>query len=237
MAQNVIAIVIIIAPSLASIVDRFKRHGYWGILASVALLVAATFIACYRLQKQVDNIRDGIPRLICRGHSEYVWPIQDGTGNVIGIPTFYHLKIVNDPRGVADRKTAKQVVGTVEILYQDRRQACASKQHRWEHSRETAQVGREANLLGSQDIPPNGAEVLLDIAMKYDDEDDFYTPTNDTDMRPYPGRRDVRYKFTPGEYIARIRLAGANVDTKLECKIVNGGKGKKLELIPQPEIS
>jgi len=233
MAQRLIAILVIIAATLAAINGNWNWTLTKGFLASASLLVAATFVATYRLQKQIDDMRDGVPNLICTGTSHDTVPIRHiVTGAIYGIPTFYHIKIANEPRGSVDKEVAKMVSGRVEILLPDRTQVCALKLHRWRHSAGPAEAGKSADILQSQDIQPNGIEVLLDIAMKYDAEDAFYTPTNDTVEKGYDGWRDTRYEFKPGEYIARIRLVGSNVATTLECRIINKGSGKKLELQP-----
>lgn len=80
----------------------------------------------------------------------------------------------------------------------------------------------------------------LDIAMKYDDEDEFYTPNNDTIFREIygwglHGWREEEFKFPPGKYIAVVRLRGRNVVIDIRCLIVNKGKGSKLEITPLPD--
>lgn len=235
MGQRLLLILAVLAPTLAGAISGFAE---WinlsfarGVLYSVCLLGLLLFIAAYRLQNQIDDMRDSVPRLVYTGTSYDTVPIRNlATGAIYGIPTFYHVGVANKPRGQIDKQVAKMVAGMVEILSADKAQVCPPKLHRWRHSAGPAEVGKSADILQSQDIQPNEIEVLLDIAMKYDDEDEFYTPTNDTVVKGYRGWRDDRYRFAKGEYIARIRLVGSNVDRVIKCNIVNRGKGARLQI-------
>ena len=208
--------------------------------SGIFVLVAVT-AAAVSLHKQLDDTIDAMPTLICKkptSHSQKITMNVMGMAGspvvptvisrVVGEPEFYHLPIENRPKGTRVRQTAKSVAGTVEILYQDGGVACARKLHRWEHAPDVTQAGKGADLQQAQDIAPNGIECKLDIAMKYDDEDSFYTPTNESSS--YMGFRDPRYKFAPGIYLADIELAGENICTRVRCRIVNAGEGQKLKI-------
>jgi hypothetical protein len=196
-----------------------------------------------KAQNELECLKDGSPTLVCKGVSFHENPIVTNlvelTGSppttvlrreLIGVPVFYHLSIVNEPRGMADRKVAEKVAARVRIFHEDGTPAADERLHRWEHSPGPAEVGKEADQKLPLDIPPSGIECKLDIAMKYDDEDEFYTPNNETALRGVPGWRDEEFKFPPGTYIAEIHFRGTNVVSDLRCRIKNKGKGERLEI-------
>lgn len=227
--QRLLIVLLIAAPALVGTwTNRLSNVN--GLLASAGLLIVALVVAASRLKMERDAILDDMPNLVCKGTSrkENV-PIHDGQGHVFGAPTFYHLRIANEPKGKASRQSARKVAGTVRILFSDGNEACAGKLHKWEHTFGPAELGKFADLHQAIDIPPSGIEVNLDIGMKYDEDDCFYTPTNET-ATIHKDFRDARYKFCPGVYFASVRLAGENVETSLRCRIVNKGKNEKLEV-------
>jgi hypothetical protein len=194
-------------------------------------------------QQRTASAVDGAPRLLCKGVSSIKGAItvyEDdmtssplvSTARVVGRPFFYHLKIANEPTGTVDREIAKKVAGRVQMFHENGTPAAKDRLHRWEHKPGPKEAGKGADDLLAQDIPPNGVEYNLDIAMKYDDEDAFYTPNNETAMRVIPGWREEEFKFPPGIYIAKVHLSGTNVVTDLRCQIVNKGVGSRLEITP-----
>jgi hypothetical protein len=228
MWQRFLVFLVIAAPMTASWTGRLS--GINGYLASAGLLVIALLVAASRLKIKLDSILDDMPNVVCKGTSRKDdVAIHDNRGHIYGKPAFYHLRIANEPKGRTSRQTARKVAGRAAILFSDGTEACAGKLHRWEHTFGPAEVGKFADLYQATDIPPNGVEVSLDIAMKYDEDECFYTPTNET-ATMFPDFRDTRYKFAPGVYLATIRLSGENVDTSLRCRIVNRGKNEKLEV-------
>ncbi len=189
-------------------------------------------------------VLDGAPRLLCKGVSSVKGVItvrEDDMSSsplvsrdrVIGRPFFYHLKIANEPTGTVDRKVAEKVAGRVQIFHENGTPAAKERLHRWETSPGPQEVGKSADQQVAIDIPPNGVECNLDIALKYEAEDSFYTHNNDTAMwHGQSGWRDEEFKFPPGTYIAKVHLSGTNVVTDLRCQIVNKGVGSKLEITP-----
>jgi len=188
--------------------------------------------------------QNGTPRLLCKGVSSHPGAItfyEDDmsssplvtTARVVGTPVFYHLNIANEPTGTVDRKIAEKVAGRVQVLHENGSPAAKERLHRWWNSPGPREVGKSADQLVAIDIPPNGVECNLDIAMKYEDEDSFYTPNNETAMwHGRSGWREEDFKFPPGIYIAKVHLSGTNVVTDLRCQIVNKGIGSKLEITP-----
>jgi hypothetical protein len=196
-------------------------------------------------QQRAASAVGGAPRLLCKGVSSIKGAItvyEDdmtssplvSTARVVGRPFFYHLKIANEPTGTIERKVAKKVAGRVQMFHENGTPAARERLHRWENSPGPREVGKSADQLVAIDIPPNGIECNLDIAMKYESEDSFYTPNNETAMRiaDAPGWREEDFKFPPGIYIAKVHLSGINVVTDLRCQIVNKGVGSKLEITP-----
>ena len=199
-----------------------------------------TQVAAWHRQQGMD----GAPRLLCTGVSSHKGAItvyEDdmtssplvSTARVIGRPIFYHLKIANEPTGTVDRKVAEKIAGRVQIFHENGTPAARERLHRWENSPGPKEAGKSADQLVAIDIPPNGVECNLDIAMKYEEEDSFYTPNNETAMRHgQSGWGGEDFKFPPGTYMAKVYLSGTNTVTDLRCQIVNKGVGSKLEITP-----
>lgn len=227
--QTIITILLIIAPSATPVLTSAQTDLLTinrGLEISAVMLILLLFVASYQLQKQLDDALDGTPKLVCKGvASNANQPVQNSqTGQIYGTPVFYHLRVENMPTGKVDRHTARKIAGTVEMFDGSNHSLCPRKLHRWEQQPGPAEAGKSADLMQPLDIPPSGVECKLDIGMKYTDENDFYTPTNESTQ--YLGFRDPRYKFGPGTYIASVRLSGENVDTLFHCKIINGGRGQ-----------
>ena len=67
--------------------------------------------------------------------------------------------------------------------------------------------------------------------MKYREDDDFYTPNNETALRGSRDWREDEFRFPPGTYIADVHLRGVNVSKDLRCRIINPGRWQNLEII------
>jgi hypothetical protein len=240
--------------------DKYTLHfpfdwkiGVMGLLAIlVLLLIEGSFrhhckiVAEHDASKQrLDDVLEGVPKLVCKGVS---WDDTAIVGNemelqgspptpilrktIIGVPTFYHLRIANEPTGLINRKVAEKVAARVQLFHENGTPAANERLHRWKDSPGPAEAGKMADRLLPVDIPPSGVEYELDIAMKYDDDDAFYTPNNETVMRRSLGWREKDFEFPIGIYIAEIHFRGPNVVSNLKCQMVNKGKGTKLEITP-----
>jgi hypothetical protein len=234
--------------------DSFKSayNGWWitpkwgwktWVIGLLIITVLAILEGSYRHACRLQIKLDGVPKLVCKGVSFHENPIvvnelemsespPTARVRVVGVPIFYHLKIANEPTGETDRKVAEKVAARVQIFHQNGTPAANERLHRWEDSPGPAEAGKMADRLLPLDISPSGVEYNLDIAMKYDEDESFYTPNNETVMTGSPDWREEDFKFPPGTYVARIQLRGANVATNLAYQIVNKGKGAKLEITP-----
>ncbi len=215
------------------------------IIGLLMITVLMIFEGSYRHTRSLEAKLDGVPKLVCKGVSFHDNPIvvteirladspavPQAWQRIVGRPTFYHLRIANEPAGITDRQTAEKVAARVQISREDGTSAANERLHRWEDSPGPAEAGKSADRLLPLDIPPSGTEYMLDIAMKYLDDDAFYTPNNETVLKASPDWREKDFEFPSGIYIAKIRLQGNNVDTVLKCRIVNEGSGKPLEITP-----
>lgn len=212
----------------------------------IGILVITLFCiveGSYRHTQALQAKLDGMPRLAYKGISFHDNSIATAelsgsplvpTGRmiVIGRPTFYHVRIANEPTGIVNRAIAQQVAARVQMFHENGTAAAAERLHRWEDSPEVQQVQKQADRLLPLDIPPSGVEYKLDIAMKYDGDDCFYTPNNETVINGSRDWREHDFAFPPGVYLARVHLQGANVSTEMRFQIVNKGKGPKLEITP-----
>jgi hypothetical protein len=215
---------------------------YWWVIGALIVALFWVFEGAYHHARRLHDKLDGTPKLVCKGVSWHDNPLVRNVLDmgmspagvhpiIVGTPTFYHLNIANEPTGISDRKVADKVAARVQIFHEDGTTPAADERlHRWEDSPGPAEVGKQADRELPLDIPPSGVEYNLDIAMKYDKDDDFYTPNNETVLRGSTDWREVEFRFPPGTYIADVHLRGANVATDLRCRIINRGKGEKLEI-------
>ena len=215
---------------------------YWAIALSALLLAGYKAWndkakALYAATQQLN----AAPKLICTGASsqkQTIWEegltgspaVPTGQMVVVGTATFYHLKIANEPAAALNRMVAEQVAARVQLFGADGSPAAAERLHRWEDSPGPAEVGKQADRLVSLDIPPNGIEYKLDLAMKYAEDRCFHTPNNETVLRGVRDWREPEFRFGPGTYTARIHLRGSNVSADMKCLIVNRGCDSTLEI-------
>jgi hypothetical protein len=217
---------------------------YWWVIGALIVVLVWVFEGAYHHTRRLHEKLDGTPKLVCKGVSSHYQPISANhieligspevtttVRRIIGNPVFYHLKIANEPIGVTDRKTAENVAARVQIFHESGTPAAKERLHRWEHSPGPAEGNwKTADTLIPIDIPPSGVEYKLDIAMKYDEDDAFYTPNNETVLNGSSDFREENFKFPPGTYIARVHLRGNNVASDLGYQIVNNGRGTPLNI-------
>lgn len=230
--QMLVSALLLVAPGLASIFNRLSLRV--AVELSLGTAFCAAVLAMYRLQKQYDHALDSVPRLVATIGSREA--TIHSNSKPIGRPRFYHLRIANAPTGTLDRKTAERVAGRVQILNAKREAIAPERLHRWADAPSVLEVGKLADHMQGIDIAPNLIEYPLDLVLKYDEDDHFYTHNNDTSVSRWRDFRDPEFKFGPGTYIARARIAGINIVAEFECEIQNEGKGEKLKLriIKQP---
>lgn len=244
--QMLVSFLILIAPPLAVLLKQS-----WPLRdtleTSLIFATVAVFIAAYRLHEDLDTVQDGTPKLVCKRISshpnqivrtEYSFggspPVPVMNSVVVGNPEFYHAHIANEPTGQTDRKVAEKVAARVRISHDNGEAAAEERLHRWEDSPAPGdpRVGKMADRLLPLDIPPSGVEYKLDIAMKYDEDESFHTPNNETVFNGSPDWREERFKFPPGNYTAHVKLQGTNVIANMKFHIVNKGKGSRLDISP-----
>lgn len=237
-------IIFIIGPqAVASLIPATSTRARFEIALLAALI--AILAAAYRIQKALDDTLTGLPKLVCKRVTHRPSPIirrsVDTTSSpvtvrqeIVGMPVFYHLNIANEPTGMSDRRTAEKVAGRVQIFHEAGEPAANERLHRWADSPGPGDpgAGKQADRLLPLDIPPSGVEYKFDIAMKYDDDDAFYTPNNETVLAGSLDWREDDFKFPPGNYVANVRLQGPNVVTLMRFRIVNKGSGSRLLITP-----
>jgi hypothetical protein len=230
MGQRVFWLITLVAPTAAAITGRLSSQN--AVLISAAIGVVLFGRTAYRLKADLDAINDSAPRLIFKGFSSCARKIHDGGSTVWGTPTFYYVNLANEPLGTNNRSTAKQVVGHFTFCI-DGKAVAPERVHRWEDAIDPLMAGHQADRFLPRDIPPNGLKCNLDLVLKYDDDDAFYTHDNATG-RSFRDFRDPAFKFEKGTYVVTIRLEGDNLQQTYQCEIVNDGKHcpLKVRLLP-----
>src|SRR5271157_3900926 len=107
--QGIVTLIVLVAPTLGAVIDKYTGSGYhWtvsrGLVASLGLFAVAQIVSAYRIKRQLDEVTDSIPKLVCKGVSFHDNPIVRNSmelegspvvpvlrQRIVGVPTFYHL--------------------------------------------------------------------------------------------------------------------------------------------------
>jgi len=194
----------------------------WYLAIGLFCLLISGGQAFYLLTKENRALKDVIhsaPQLVARG-------VTFGRTNIGA--DFYHLKIINDPKGALHRETAEKVAGTVQICDEKGTPLVPARLHRWAASPFIPGRPHQSDLQLPIDIDANGVEHSFDIAHKFDADSAFYTHNNES-VAKY-GYRDPNYGFEPGTYIVNVDIKGKNTAAAFKCKITNCGVNEKLQI-------
>jgi hypothetical protein len=221
-----VSLVGILFPTLRPLYDKYAaQQHHWTVMQGVIFSCAAfgllALFGAYRLQMQVDSEHDSMPRLVQCGTSD----MRTNVG-----ADFYHLRVANEPKGIAGRETAKRLAGTVQICDENEIPLGPERIHRWAASAQIPGYPSKADLDLAIDIDPNGIPHLFDIALKFQEDAEFYTHNNQSVAQQ--GYRDPQFRFGPGTYIAVIKIKGSNANATFRCRIVNPGMNRKLTVTP-----
>ena len=83
------------------------------------------------------------------------------------------------------------------------------------------------------ELPPTGRPYILDIGLKYRDENEFYAYNNETPRKSTVGFRDKDRQLNPNTYSVEVKLKGAGVDKAFWFELSNSGRGKEVDFNPK----
>jgi hypothetical protein len=181
-----------------------------------------------KLINKLDGIKNSRPNMVLVKTEKLPSKIINiKTGEISGEPWFVRVQFANDPLSPLQAVEASNVVGHIDICGKDRKPLLRMI-GRWSETTEIA-FGGQPMETEQIVIPPNGRPYPMDIAMKYQEDEEFYGYNNDN-PRLAPDWRDNNKKLTVGDYLVIVRLRGNNVDKEFLFDLTNKGKGEDLEL-------
>jgi hypothetical protein len=199
--------------------SNIPTWGWVGVL--LAGLIISCFLAFHRVRVQRDEYKKRIEGLEAAKANMVVKVVENRKGDVVshmgadddgmggeifvhGHPWFTRVHIANDP---SDCIEAVEVEVAAHIgFYDSSDKLCfPSMIGRWAETLEIAQGGQPIEIEQLR-IPPTGRPYILDIGLKYHDEDEFYGYNNDTPRKSTVGFRDGERALGKGNYRVKVEL-------------------------------
>ncbi len=143
-------------------------------------------------------------------------------------PWFARVQFANDPKSSLQGAEA-DIVGHIEFYDNSRQRCFFTMIGRWAETKEIAD-GAVAIEIDQIKLPPTGRPYIMDIGLKYHEEEEFYGYNNETPRKATVGFRDNDRKLPAGEYTIKVRLRGVGVDKEFWFILQNPGKDKEVEL-------
>lgn len=155
------------------------------------------------IQKQADkceaeltNVKDARPHIVPRGVRNIVTPIYDystvvinGHPGILGEPCFTQVLFANDPQNPLQAVDAINVAGHIDMWDQNKRRVFYMI-GRWSGTREEIS-GALPSEMEQVTIHPNGREEPLDIALKYESDEDGFGHNNESRRKATRDWRDA----------------------------------------------
>ena len=219
----------------------------WGWLTLLILgLVIIPFLAFHKIKTKLDNYENAKPNMAIYG-SPYVDSRKifsvikvEGRHNVIGEPYFVHAKFCNNPEIRTGKATANNVVAEISFFNIELKKMLATIYGRWADTKQPGTLPPFDPIrdLCQVDFEPNGLPRVLDIALKYREDENCYAFDNESCR--YSGHwRLPKYLLQGDRFYVRVCLVGKNVDRgEWWFMLHNEGKdkGMRIETINPPAI-
>jgi hypothetical protein len=201
----------------------------WIALAIMGLFIAQ-FLAFHKIQTELGKIKNSCPNITFIDTENVLGDVvSKQAGRIISRenPWFTRIKIANSPESTLQAVSA--VIAAHITFYDSSGNKCFPTMiGRWAETPEIAQ-GAQPIEIEQPTIPPTGRPYILDIGLKYHDEDEFYGYNNETPRRSTVGFRDKGRQLNPDAYSVEVKLKGADVDEAFWFDLINNGKGQEVE--------
>jgi len=146
-------------------------------------------------------------------------------------PYFTRIQTANDPKSSVQAVNAK--IAAHITFYDGSWNKCFPTMiGRWAETTEIAQGGQPIEI-EQPELPPTGRPYILDIGLKYRDENEFYAYNNETPRKSTVGFRDKDRQLNPNTYSVEVKLKGAGVDKAFWFELSNSGRGKEVDFNPK----
>ena len=153
---------------------------------------------------------------------------ESGGEQTGSIPWLTRVTFANEPDIPSPGLTAYKVSGHIEFYDAARDRFLFGMVGQWSDGLEggTIAVGEK-----QIDIPPDATPCYLDIALKYDEDDECYGINHDTALRAPADLRDEQRKLGHGLYTIKIMVHGENVAETFWFGLINRGSGQRVRIL------
>lgn len=201
------------------------------VYATVLLLSGDTAIPAVARMEPVVTRAEGHPRIHFMG-----WETTEAKLNLIGggearggsTPWLTRVTFANDPDVSNPGRTAYKVSGHIEFYYAACDRFLFGMVGQWSDGLEDGTAAVSEKHI---DIPPDATPYHLDIALKYDDDDECYGINNDTPVRAPVDLRDEQRRLGHGLYTIKIMVHGENVAETFWFGLINRGVGQRVRIL------
>jgi len=153
---------------------------------------------------------------------------EKGEAQVSDSPWLTRLTFSNEPDASGSGVTASKVSGHIEFYDAARDRFLFGMISQWSDG----DVGKAIGAGEKQvDIPPDGVPCYLNVALKYDEDDECYGINQDTAARAPVDWRDQQRKLEHGLYTIKVLLHGENVAETFWFGLINRGSGQRVRIL------
>jgi hypothetical protein len=151
-----------------------------------------------------------------------------GEEQIGSTPWLTRVTFANDPEAASTGLTAYKVSGHVEFYDAARDRFLFGMVGQWSDGMEDGAAAISEKQI---DILPDAAPHHLDIALKYDEDDECYGINADTVVRAPTDLRDEQRKLAHGLYTIKIMVHGENVAETFWFGLINRGSGQRIRIL------
>lgn len=153
---------------------------------------------------------------------------ESGEAQTGSIPWITRVTFANDPEAASTGLTAYKVSGHVEFYDAARDRFLFGMVGQWSDGVEDGTTAVSEKQI---DIQPDATPHYLDIALKYDEDDECYGINQDTAVRAPTDLRDGQRKLVHGLYTIKIMVHGENVAETFWFGLINRGSGQRVRIL------
>jgi hypothetical protein len=182
-------------------------------------------------KKETARAGDAQPRIHFLGWetTETALSVTEGEETKEGsTPWLTRVTFANESDVPVTSLTAYKVSGHIEFYDAARDRFLFGMVGQWSDGLEDGTVAAGEKQI---DIPPDATPYYLDIAIKYDEDDECYGINYDTALRAPTDLRDKQRKLDHGLYTIKIMVHGENVAETFWFGLINRGVGQRVRIL------
>jgi len=153
---------------------------------------------------------------------------ENGETEISGNPWLTRVIFANETEVMSAGLTAHGISGHIEFYDAARDKFLFGMVGQWSDGLEGGTVAIDEKQI---DIPPDGTPCYLNIALKYDADDECYGINHDTAVRVPADLRDEQRKLVHGLYTIKIMVHGENVAETFWFGLINRGSGQRVRIL------